>query len=78
MMNEFGKFGTLHESNGRYTLRFERFYLINQKMFSVSLQILVTSPNGILSQQGRWISELVVRLTSMMVKALHILVPLRS
>src|SRR3954452_8310988 len=26
MMNEFGKFGTLHESNGRYALRFERFF----------------------------------------------------
>ena len=51
-MNEFG---TLHESNGRYALRFERFFLIIQKMFSVPLQILVTSPNGILSQQGRWI-----------------------
>ena len=26
MMNEFGKFGTLHGSNGRYALRFERFF----------------------------------------------------
>ena len=26
MMNEFGKFGTLQESNGRYALRFERFF----------------------------------------------------
>jgi hypothetical protein len=51
-MNELG---TLRELNGRYVIRFEHFFLINRKLFSNLLQILIIFHSGILLQQEKWI-----------------------
>ncbi|MGO4730558.1 hypothetical protein [Paenibacillus sp. 2KB_22] len=52
-------YGTLHELNGRYALKFERFLHHNPEDVFLVITKPVPLPNGILSQQERWISNLV-------------------